>query len=60
MVSSVIAARSARTIVPNAAPKRLLSDIAITRTGKPIIRTEGGRSSLGGSPIFLSQYRGQD
>ncbi|EFW99709.1 NADH-ubiquinone oxidoreductase [Grosmannia clavigera kw1407] len=27
---------------------RALSDVTITRTGKPIIRTQGGRSSLGG------------
>ncbi|KAM0667827.1 hypothetical protein ACQRIT_003015 [Beauveria bassiana] len=59
MVSSVIAARSARTIVPNAAPKRLLSDIAITRTGKPIIRTEGGRSSLGGHTATVFGATGQ-
>lgn len=28
--------------------RRLLSDVTITRTGKPIIRVQGGRSSLGG------------
>lgn len=28
--------------------RRTLQDIAITRTGKPIIRVQGGRSSLGG------------
>ncbi|KAJ3499754.1 hypothetical protein NLG97_g81 [Lecanicillium saksenae] len=59
MVSSLIAARSARNIVPNAAGKRLLSDIAITRTGKPIIRTEGGRSSLGGHTATVFGATGQ-
>ncbi|KAL5627405.1 hypothetical protein BROUX41_003558 [Berkeleyomyces rouxiae] len=29
--------------------RRSISDIAITRTGKPILRTPGGRSSLGGN-----------
>ncbi|CAK7562747.1 MAG: Protein-lysine N-methyltransferase efm5 [Sporothrix epigloea] len=28
--------------------RRALSDVTITRTGKPIIRVQGGRSSLGG------------
>ncbi|OAA73756.1 NAD(P)-binding domain protein [Cordyceps fumosorosea ARSEF 2679] len=59
MVPSLIAARSARTVIPNAAPKRLLSDIAITRTGKPIIRTEGGRSSLGGHTATVFGATGQ-
>ncbi|TQV98333.1 hypothetical protein V2A60_007919 [Cordyceps javanica] len=59
MVSSLIAARSARTIAPKTAPKRWLSDIAITRTGKPIIRTEGGRSSLGGHTATIFGATGQ-
>lgn len=43
--------------------KRQLQDIAITRTGKPIIRSGGGRSSLGGHTAtvfgangFLGRY----
>ncbi|KAJ6788904.1 hypothetical protein PWT90_00115 [Aphanocladium album] len=59
MVLSLVAARSARNIVPNAAGKRFLSEIAITRTGKPIIRTEGGRSSLGGHTATVFGATGQ-
>ncbi|KAG9790941.1 NADH-ubiquinone oxidoreductase 40 kDa subunit, mitochondrial [Exophiala dermatitidis] len=43
--------------------RRNLQDIAITRTGKPIIRQQGGRSSLGGHTVtvfgaygFLGRY----
>lgn len=41
MASPLAAAR--RTVAFNAAAKRQLSDISITRTGKPIVRVEGGR-----------------
>ncbi|KAK5653557.1 hypothetical protein OQA88_8816 [Cercophora sp. LCS_1] len=42
-----IAARSAPRAVKSAVQKRALSDVTITRTGKPLIRVQGGRSSLG-------------
>ncbi|MCJ1446089.1 MAG: NADH-ubiquinone oxidoreductase 40 kDa subunit [Stictis urceolatum] len=47
----------------NAPQRRGLQDVAITRTGKPIIRVQGGRSSLGGHTAtvfgatgFLGRY----
>ncbi|CAK7222333.1 Protein-lysine N-methyltransferase efm5 [Sporothrix bragantina] len=39
--------KMARTVLQQT-QRRALSDVAITRTGKPIIRVQGGRSSLGG------------
>jgi hypothetical protein len=43
MASPLLAARAARKAAFNVAGKRFLSDISITRTGKPIMRVEGGR-----------------
>lgn len=43
-------AASRKAPMANSAPRRAISDITITRTGKPIIRTQGGRLVL-----FLSQ-----
>ncbi|KAK0610449.1 putative N6-adenine methyltransferase-domain-containing protein [Bombardia bombarda] len=48
MASLPIAVRSTLKIAKSALQRRALSDVAITRTGKPIIRVQGGRSSLGG------------
>ncbi|KAK3690029.1 putative N6-adenine methyltransferase-domain-containing protein [Podospora appendiculata] len=48
MASLPTAARSTPKIAKSAIQRRAISDVAITRTGKPIIRTQGGRSSLGG------------
>ncbi|KAK3384794.1 putative N6-adenine methyltransferase-domain-containing protein [Podospora didyma] len=48
MASLPIAVRSTPKIAKGAFQRRTLSDVVITRTGKPIIRTQGGRSSLGG------------
>ncbi|KAH7129313.1 NADH-ubiquinone oxidoreductase 40 kDa subunit-like protein [Dactylonectria estremocensis] len=59
MASPLSAMRSARKITHSVAGRRLLSDIAITRTGKPIIRTEGGRSSLGGHTATVFGATGQ-
>ncbi|KEY64763.1 hypothetical protein S7711_05413 [Stachybotrys chartarum IBT 7711] len=59
MVSPLVAARSARTIAGNVAGKRYLSDISITRTGKPILRIEGGRSSIGGHTATVFGATGQ-
>jgi len=42
------ALKAARTSLKPLAQRRYLQDVAITRTGKPIIRVQGGRSSLGG------------
>jgi NADH dehydrogenase (ubiquinone) 1 alpha subcomplex subunit 9 len=42
------ALKATRTPLTPAIQRRHLQDIAITRTGKPIIRVQGGRSSLGG------------
>ncbi|KAF4983817.1 hypothetical protein FZEAL_854 [Fusarium zealandicum] len=59
MVSPLFAARSARKAAVNIAGKRFLSDISITRTGKPIMRVEGGRSSLGGHTATVFGATGQ-
>ncbi|GKU02678.1 nadh-ubiquinone oxidoreductase 40 kda mitochondrial [Fusarium langsethiae] len=59
MASPLLAARVARKASFNVAGKRLLSDISITRTGKPIMRVEGGRSSLGGHTVTVFGATGQ-
>lgn len=60
---AVGALRAARPIYKSTPQKRNLQDVAITRTGKPIIRSQGGRSSLGGHTAtvfgangFLGRY----
>src|SRR5271156_7123230 len=57
------AIRTARTPLTPITQRRHLQDVAITRTGKPIIRVQGGRSSLGGHTAtvfgatgFLGRY----
>ncbi|KAI9150168.1 NADH-ubiquinone oxidoreductase subunit [Paramyrothecium foliicola] len=59
MASPLSAARTARRFAPNIAGKRFLSDVHITRTGKPILRVEGGRSSLGGHTATVFGATGQ-
>ncbi|KAM0194863.1 hypothetical protein ACHAPI_006872 [Fusarium lateritium] len=59
MASPLLAARAARKAAFNVAGKRFLSDISITRTGKPIMRVEGGRSSLGGHTVTVFGATGQ-
>ncbi|KAL6252350.1 Protein-lysine N-methyltransferase efm5 [Rhinocladiella similis] len=60
---TTLALRAARTSLPKPIQRRNLQDVAITRTGKPILRTQGGRSSLGGHTAtvfgangFLGRY----
>lgn len=59
MASVQTAMRSSRTVAFNAIRRQPLSDIAITRTGKPILRTQGGRSSLGGHTATVFGATGQ-
>jgi NADH dehydrogenase (ubiquinone) 1 alpha subcomplex subunit 9 len=50
MPSSQVVGGALKTVRPRApmTQRRYLQDVAITRTGKPIIRLQGGRASLGG------------
>ena len=55
--------RAARSSGKATTQRRYLQDVAITRTGKPIIRIQGGRSALGGHTVtvfgatgFLGRY----
>lgn len=59
MSSFPTAVRSTRRIAQTLVRRQPLSDVAITRTGKPIIRTQGGRSSLGGHTATVFGATGQ-
>ncbi|KIV96231.1 hypothetical protein PV10_00121 [Exophiala mesophila] len=60
---TTLALRTLRSSQTSSSQRRFLQDVAITRTGKPIIRSQGGRSSLGGHTAtvfgangFLGRY----
>ncbi|KAK8022623.1 hypothetical protein PG993_013390 [Apiospora rasikravindrae] len=59
MASFATAARSTQRLVLNVSQRRAISDVAITRTGKPILRTQGGRHSLGGHTATVFGATGQ-
>ncbi|KAI1262009.1 hypothetical protein F5Y18DRAFT_182787 [Xylariaceae sp. FL1019] len=57
--SAVRASRPLAACAKNLSQARHVSDITITRTGKPILRTQGGRSSLGGHTATVFGATGQ-
>ncbi|PSR90856.1 NAD dependent epimerase/dehydratase [Coniella lustricola] len=59
MASLPSVARSSTRTVHKALQRRSISDVAITRTGKPILRVQGGRSSLGGHTATVFGATGQ-
>ncbi|KAI1646904.1 NAD(P)-binding protein [Daldinia loculata] len=63
MASFPTAVRSSRKLAlnlnHNINQARRISDITITRTGKPIIRVQGGRSSIGGHTATVFGATGQ-
>ncbi|KAL7619952.1 Protein-lysine N-methyltransferase efm5 [Parahypoxylon ruwenzoriense] len=59
MASFPTAVRFSRKLAFNLPQVRHLSDVSITRTGKPIIRVQGGRSSLGGHTATVFGATGQ-
>ncbi|OHX00248.1 NADH-ubiquinone oxidoreductase 40 kda subunit [Colletotrichum incanum] len=59
MASFPTAVRSTQKVAHNVLRRQPLHDIAITRTGKPILRTQGGRSSLGGHTATVFGATGQ-
>ncbi|KAF6841544.1 nadh-ubiquinone oxidoreductase 39 kda [Colletotrichum musicola] len=59
MASIPTAMRSTHKVAHSAIRRQPLHDIAITRTGKPILRTQGGRHSLGGHTATVFGATGQ-
>ncbi|KAI0165076.1 NAD(P)-binding protein [Hypoxylon sp. FL1284] len=59
MASFPTAVRSSRKLAFGLTQARHLSDLSITRTGKPILRVQGGRSSLGGHTATVFGATGQ-
>ncbi|OTA89333.1 hypothetical protein M434DRAFT_398670 [Hypoxylon sp. CO27-5] len=59
MASFPTAVRFSRKLAFNLVQARHVSDIAISRTGKPILRVQGGRSSIGGHTATVFGATGQ-
>ncbi|KAI5863592.1 NAD(P)-binding protein [Durotheca rogersii] len=59
MASFPTAVRSSRRLAFASPQIRHISDLTITRTGKPILRLQGGRSSLGGHTATVFGATGQ-
>ncbi|KAK7744344.1 Protein-lysine N-methyltransferase efm5 [Diatrype stigma] len=59
MASFPTAQRFSQRVAINLTQARRASDLAITRTGKPILRVTGGRSSLGGHTATVFGATGQ-
>ncbi|KAI1808671.1 NAD(P)-binding protein [Daldinia bambusicola] len=59
MASFPAAVRSTRKLAFNINQARRISDLTITRTGKPILRVQGGRSALGGHVATVFGATGQ-
>lgn len=51
--------RSTQKLAFASVQRRAVSDVAITRTGKPIIRVQGGRSAIGGHTATVFGATGQ-
>lgn len=59
MASVPASVRSSPRLAQSILRRQPLSDLSITRTGKPILRTQGGRSSLGGHTATVFGATGQ-
>ncbi|KAI0106337.1 NAD(P)-binding protein [Hypoxylon sp. NC0597] len=59
MASFPTAVRSSRKLAFNLVRARHVSDLAISRTGKPILRVQGGRSAIGGHTATVFGATGQ-
>ncbi|KAI0836819.1 NAD(P)-binding protein [Hypoxylon sp. FL0890] len=59
MASFPTAVRSSRKLAFSIAQARHVSDLAISRTGKPILRVPGGRSAIGGHTATVFGATGQ-
>ncbi|KAI0178279.1 hypothetical protein LQW54_009723 [Pestalotiopsis sp. IQ-011] len=59
MASFPTAVRSTRRLAINLTQRRSIADVVVTRTGKPILRSQGGRHSLGGHTATVFGATGQ-